>query len=275
MSVDRETKERDHGRVDGGADPDSLWDPAVRVPTHAERARTLVASAKSGTLSTLAVDPAGYPFGSLVTFALRGGHPVFLISSLAEHTKNLAKDPRASLLAWEEGQDDPLARGRLTLVGDARRLDDSADRDEAKEVVLAAHPSAAGYVDYRDFSFWQLDVAAVRYIGGFGRMSWVDRAAWVEAKPDPMVPYAEGIIRHMNDDHADVLVLACRAFTRAKDAIAVRMTGVDRYGFDMSVEMPTGKRPARVAFGLPIASPDEARRAMVAIAKEARAALGK
>lgn len=51
--------------------------------------RTLVAGTTQGTLSTLAVDPAGYPFGSIVSFATEpGGDPLFVISQLAEHTRN-------------------------------------------------------------------------------------------------------------------------------------------------------------------------------------------
>lgn len=273
MSADQETRERDHARPEGGADPDSLWDPAVRVPTHAERARTLAAGERSGTLSTLAQEPAGYPYGSLVTFALVDGEPVFLISALAEHTKNLIADPRASLLVTEAGHDNPLALGRLTLIGDAARIDDPGERDAAKAAMLAAHPTAAGYVGYRDFSLWRLSVRSVRYIGGFGRMSWLTREAWREAEPDPLAPHAPGIVRHMNEDHAEALVRACRAFTRAKGASVVRMTGIDQYGFDLAVGMPSGERPARIAFESPVTTLDEARKAMVRIAKEARARL--
>ena len=42
-----------------------------------------------------------------------------LISALAEHTRNLRADPRCSLLVAEEGDGNPLARGRVTLLGEA------------------------------------------------------------------------------------------------------------------------------------------------------------
>src|SRR5690606_12626919 len=94
----------------------------ARTPTHAERSRTLAASRTEGALSTLALDPAGHPYGSYVVYAMVGASPVFLISKLAEHTKNLEADPRASLLVVEperEGEE-ALARGRVTLVGECR-----------------------------------------------------------------------------------------------------------------------------------------------------------
>ena len=56
----------------------------------ADAARTLVDAVALGTLSTLALDPPGHPFGSIVSFATdAGGSPLFVISELAEHTRNL------------------------------------------------------------------------------------------------------------------------------------------------------------------------------------------
>ena len=70
--------------------------------TAADAARTLAATKTAGTLATLAVEPAGYPFGSVVSFTVDGdGDPLFVISRLAVHTTNLLADPRASLLVAE------------------------------------------------------------------------------------------------------------------------------------------------------------------------------
>ena len=44
--------------------------PPPPEPSHAERCRTLVASATRGALSTIAVEPAGYPYGSVATYGL-------------------------------------------------------------------------------------------------------------------------------------------------------------------------------------------------------------
>src|SRR4029450_6790766 len=105
---------------DGHAQPagraaEPLYDVTIPTPTHAERARTLVARIPTGTLCTLALEPEGYPYGSFVTVAFEQGNPIFLISKLAEHTKNLERDPRASLLVSEGGSADPLANGRFTI----------------------------------------------------------------------------------------------------------------------------------------------------------------
>lgn len=261
---------RDRHAAPAHAEQDLLYDPEVATPTHAERARTLVAAQSTGALSTLSIEPpGGFPYGSFVTYGLAGGSPVFLISELAEHTRNLHRDPRASLLVVEPGQGDPLARGRVSLVGRVTPLATSAV-EAAREAYLAAHPTAGYYVDFRDFKFWGLAVEAVRYIGGYGRMSWVAAADWSAAEPDPIAPHAAGILRHMNEDHAAVMVEYCRAFSRATDASAATMTVVDRYGFEMSVSTAAGPRPVRLAFSQPISTPEEARSELVVMARRAR-----
>src|SRR5688572_33453102 len=87
--------------------------PPPAEPSHAERCRTLVAGASRGALSTLAADPAGYPYGSVASYALDdAGNPLFFVSLMAEHTQNALRDPRSSLLVTEpvpEGAD-PLDR---------------------------------------------------------------------------------------------------------------------------------------------------------------------
>src|SRR6186713_671074 len=168
--------------------PEPLYDVNIPTPTHAERARTLIAQISTGTLCTLAREPEGYPYGSFVTVAFDEGDPIFLISRLAEHTKNLERDPRASLLVAETGAADPLANGRVTLLGPCTRVE--GDGGSARAAFLAAHPNASYYADFRDFGFWKLQVNSIRYIGGYGRMSWIERTDWESAEPDPLAPSA-------------------------------------------------------------------------------------
>jgi len=135
-------------------------------------------------------------------------------------------------------------------------------------------PDAEYYLDYGDFAFWRLQVQSLRYIGGFGRMSWVDVDEWLIAEPDPLAPGASGIIQHMNEDHADAMAEYCRAFSRAQEFSEVKMTGVDRYGFEMSVNTSTGWRPVRLGFDTPVSTSQEVRAAMVSLVRRAREQLG-
>jgi putative heme iron utilization protein len=260
-----------HSRPSGNA-PEPLYDVNVSTPSHAERARTLVAQISTGTLCTLALEPEGYPYGSFVTVAFDEGNPVFLISGLAEHTRNLERDHRASLLVAESGADDPLANGRVTMLGPCTRVE--GDAGSARAAFLAAHPNAAYYADFRDFAFWKLRVNAIRYIGGYGRMSWISQGDWQAAEPDPLASSAAGIAAHMNADHADAMVLYCKAFSKATDITSATMTGVDRYGLEMSAKTAAGPRPVRVAFAKPVSTPEEVRGALIAMVKDARAKLG-
>jgi putative heme iron utilization protein len=261
-----------HSRPSGDAS-EPLYDINAPTPTHAERARTLVNQISTGTLCTLAIEPAGYPYGSFVTVAFDSGNPIFLISALAEHTRNLERDPRASLLVAESGSADPLANGRVTMLGLCTRVD--ADGGRARAAFLAAHPNSSYYADFRDFGFWKLHVDSVRYIGGYGRMSWIGQVEWQTAEPDPLGPSAAGIIAHMNADHADALVLYCKAFSKATDVTSASMTGIDRYGFDMSAKTNEGPRPIRLAFARPIGTPEDARAVLISMLKDARSRLAR
>jgi len=249
--------------------------PPAPEPTHAERCRTLVAGQRRGALSTIAADPAGYPYGSVVTYALDDhGDPLFFVSTMAEHTQNALADPRGSLLVTEPVPDgaDPLAFGRVSLLGDLARVTD-ADRDEVKRRYLAANPTSAYYIDFGDFTFFRLALRSIRYVGGYGRMSWVGAADYALAEADPLAgEVAAGIIAHMNADHADAHVLYCRFLLGLDDVTSATMSSVDRYGFDLVAVSPAHRTTVRLAFPDECTTGDEVRRAMVTMVAEARAA---
>lgn len=275
---------RDHQRPDAGSSDAGSSDagsssgddsPKARAPSHAERCRTLVSEARSATLCTVARDPAGYPYGSLVTVAIdERGRPLLLLSELAEHTQNLWSAAEASILLTEPlgRHAQPLALGRVTLLGPCRRVD-AAERDKVRAAFLAVQPDASYYVDFKDFAFYRLEPVALRYVGGFGRMSWVTAEDYAAAEPDPLAAAAAGILSHMNTDHGDAVLAYAQALSRMPEATAATMTAVDRYGFELAVTTPAGPRATRLAFDEPVSTTDEVRRKMVAMVKTARASL--
>ena len=92
---------------------------------------------------------------------------------MAMHTQNLAQNARASLfITVPEAQTDPLGAARLTLVGSATKVPES-DLESARGTYLARHENAKYYVDFKDFSFWRLDVIDLYFVGGFGVMGWM------------------------------------------------------------------------------------------------------
>jgi putative heme iron utilization protein len=249
--------------------------PPAREPTHAERVRTLLHGERRGALSTISAEPAGYPFGSVVSYGLSDrGDPLVFVSLMAEHTQNALRDPRSSLLVTEpvpEGSD-PLASGRVTLLGLLAPIEGDDERAVARVRYLEANPSAAYYIDFGDFTFLQLTVGHIRYVGGYGRMSWVGLDEYRAATPDPLVDAAAGIIEHMNADHADAQVLFCRHFAGLTDTVSASMSAVDRYGFDLVAVSEAHRTSVRLAFAEECSSGEEVRRAMVAMVGEARAA---
>ena len=61
----------------------------------------------------------GYPFVTLLPYVLDAeARPLFLVSDLAEHTRNLKRNPCASLMVAEASRL-PLEAPRVTLVGEA------------------------------------------------------------------------------------------------------------------------------------------------------------
>ncbi len=244
--------------------------PALTETTYAERVRTLLHLSRIGTLSTHSQRRPGFPFGSVMPYGLdAAGRPIFLISTLAMHTKNLQADPRASLLVTNaESGSDPLAASRVTLVGNVSPVPEP-DVAEARKIYLERYPNSKTWVDYEDFSFYRMEVIDVYYVGGFGVMGWVAAEEYYVGKPDPLAEFAPGIIHHMNADHTDALALIARKFAGVEGEEAA-MTAVDRLGFYVELKTSGGTRSARVAFIREVENPTEARKVLIEMVAAAR-----
>lgn len=261
---------RDHG--DPGDAP-SIPPPLTAVadptrPSAAEEARTIAAATNIATLASLTAG--GDPWASLVTYGLLDGAPVLCVSHLAEHGRNLAADPRASLsIVAPRAGDDPLASSRITLAGVVERPV-GAEASAARDAHVAAVPAARFYVDYSDFTLWVLRVRRVRWVGGYGRMDSASAADYAAAEADPIRPHAAGAIDHLNADHAESLAEAARALGGYPDTTAAVCTGVDRYGLDLRVETPRGMAYTRTGFGRRLDSVDQLRSAAADLVRRAR-----
>jgi putative heme iron utilization protein len=137
--------------------------------------RALLETERSGVLATLSASRGGWPFASVAPYALTGrGEPLLLLSSLAEHTRNVQADSRASLLVQDHASlADPQAGSRITILGRIEPLRESG-LEAARERYLGRHPRAAArYVGLGDFRLYVLRVGEARFIGGFGEMGWL------------------------------------------------------------------------------------------------------
>lgn len=235
----------------------------------AEEARTLVSAVTVGYLATLT--EAGDPWCSLVVYGPTAeGDPVLLVSTMAEHGRNLAKDGRASLAINDPAAPgDPLDRPRITLAGRVSRPEGEA-AEAALDAHVAAIPGARLYAGWDDFSLWVLKVQRVRWVGGFARMDTVSPEEYRAAEPDPTQPIAARATEHLNADHADGLLLIARELAGARGAVSAVCTGIDRYGIDLSCTGAGQSAAARVEFDEPLTQAADVRPATVALVKRAR-----
>ena len=196
--------------------------------SNGRHARCYLRARRQGALSTLSQRIVGYPYGSVVPFVLdQQARPIILVSRLAEHTRNLQADARASLLVRDDG-DDVQAGARLTLLGDAARIEcDPALKDR----FLRYQPRSRQLLDLGDFSFLRITPVTLRYIAGFGTIRWVSASEY--APPANELAHDEPrIVAQTNAGESDSLRICCSQSLR-RGVIQALMLGVDCDGFDV------------------------------------------
>jgi len=197
----------------------------------AKFARRMLRERRHATLGTLSTALPGYPYSSVVPYVLdHVARPVILVSRLAEHTRNLAADPRVSLFVREES-DDVQAGGRVTLMGKAVRVDEP---DAGTTRYARYFPRAHEYREQLDFDYYRIEPTSLRVVAGFAKAHWISR----EAYTPPVGDYAEKeeqTIALLNTRHAELLREYCTRICDAQMREAA-IIGIDCDGFDVSSE---------------------------------------
>jgi putative heme iron utilization protein len=137
-------------------------------------ARELLASQRVAVLATISARHDGAPFTSLAPFALTAkGEPLLLLSALAQHTRNLEADPRASLFVHDSAAaaEDPRTAPRLSIFGRVHRVTPD-DEPEARARYLERHREARGLFAL-DFALFELAVEEAQLVGGFAAAGWI------------------------------------------------------------------------------------------------------
>lgn len=232
----------------------------------AHEARQFLFSTRHAILSTHSMKYPGFPFGSVAPFVCNQlAEPVLLISTIAEHTKNILENAKVSLLVFS-GADDLQANARLTLMGEALHCD-KLDGD-LRARYLRYLPQAAGYFDMHDFHFYRIHIEQVRYIAGFGRMGWFEGDALNADLAESMLAAQEGgIVTHMNEDHKDSLLQYCQHVHNIQ-ADHAEMIGIDAEGFDVRYHQGEETQGLlRFAFQEPVRNAMDARKALVRLSQ--------
>lgn len=228
----------------------------------ARAARRLLHREQFGVLSTLSKKLGGYPFGSIAGFMLDAAAcPILLISTLAEHTRNIEADPRVSLLVHEAAQD-WQDHGRVTVVGRATRI--AEDTEALRRRYLRYFPQAAEYLSLPDFYFYRILPEKIRLIGGFADIHWVDAADFL-LPPSSLASQEEIIINHMNQDRRTSLQACCNHYHQ-QAAASVEMLGIDPDGFDLRADGTL----LRFDFAATVTEAEQARAALLAILEAAQ-----
>lgn len=136
----------------------------------AERLVQLLRQRRTAALGTLR---AGAPVVSMVPYALAADGSGFIVhvSALAAHTKDMLADARVSLMVSDDeaGAATPLALMRVTIRGEARRVEDGAKALPALRAdYLARFPDAEPMFGFGDFSIFLIRLEAARFVAGFG-----------------------------------------------------------------------------------------------------------
>lgn len=229
-------------------------------------AKSLLRRSRQGALATLMVN-GGDPYCSLVNVAANpDAAPILLISRLAVHTKNILADSRVSLMLDERVAGDPLEGARIMVAGRAEEVSGDAAAP-ARRRYLAAHPSAEGFVDFKDFAFFRIAPSGLHLVAGFGRIIDLKPAQFLTDVSDAadLLETEASAVEHMNEDHREAMNLYATKLLGSETA-EWRCTGCDPEGIDMQA----GGRTLRLEFPERVKTGVELRKMLVRLAGEAR-----
>ena len=209
-------------------------------------AKRLLRLSRTAALATLGAD--GAPLTTWVGCASDfDGAPLFLLSTLAQHTRNLALDARGSLLLTSPpDRGDPLNHPRLTVGGPIAPHPDPY----ARKRYLQRNPKAKLYAPFADFAIYRMRIEAVHFNGGFGRADKLVSA-------DILTPSADAAALSVAEDallgeiNAVEGLAAQLAGRREAGRRIWRAVGLDAEGLDLSA----GGTAARVDYPAPAFEP--------------------
>jgi hypothetical protein len=181
----------------------------------------LLHEAPHAILSTHSTQLPGFPYGTAIPLVLDElNQPVLLISALAEHTKNLLADSRASIAIVEPGKSNVQDAARLTLVG---RAETFTPAPELVQRYLRYQPDAEQYLQL-DFMFFRFKPNRARFIGGVGKMGWLEGQEWSETGRISLTKEVE--------------LLSAATAEIPKN---IRLRGIDAFGIDYEMDGLNGR----------------------------------
>ena len=126
----------------------------------------------------------GWPVASMVDFATDSeGTPIFSLSPMAMHTRNVNADPRCSLVVEMPGWRD-LSSARVTLYGTVKRVPEGELQDMARAIFKKKHMEANSSYGTSEFPMYYFgDIRDVYFVGGYGCVEWVNVQSYMKSSP--------------------------------------------------------------------------------------------
>lgn len=78
------------------------------------------------------------------------------------------------------------------------------------------------------------------------------------------------ICNHMNEDHADAVVLYAQVFGGVNQVSSAQMLAIDAQGMDLTAEVNGESVPVRIQFDHVLADAEDAHHTLIAMVKQAR-----
>ncbi len=238
------------------------------LPTPPVSCRNLMEQALFGDMCTTMAPMdhrrAGWPVASLVDFATDSeGTPIFSLSPMAMHTRNIKVDPRCSLVVEMPGWRG-LASARLTLFGTVRKVPDDK-QDLARRLFKSKHSEENMSYGTSEFPLYALtDIKDVYYVGGYGQVKWVDPIDYLSYAPDKVCDRAvQDPLELLNNVNAEYRL---RIPSLYPDCSRAKIIAVDRCGMDVRLKTGEGHYVVqRIRFHGPAESYGEVRDEVEAI----------
>ena len=170
-----------------------------------------------------------FPFGSFTTYITGQDRSIYIYASnIAEHTKIFLKiQNRITIFKIKENQDKQNS-SRLSIMGDFKNQKEE-DIKNCADRFFKFLPDSESYSSVHDFNFYKMKPNKIRWIGGFGEISWLNDKFWISDNPD-WSKDEDSIVSHVNNDHKDVIIATLKGMYNIYDKnVEVLSLSIDGY----------------------------------------------
>jgi len=187
----------------------------------------------------------GYPFGSMVDYATDpNGFPIFSLSPLAIHTRNLIANPRSSIVVQMPGWTG-LSNARVTIFGDVYPLEGEQNQKAARDIFRSKHTSATHSHQWGNFTFFRMEeISDIYFVGGFGTVQWVDVKEYASTTPDNIVIRdGDGRCPEITLQKLNIMFSKQLCQTLEKEGMEVediQFVSIDKQGVDVRLRLEGG-----------------------------------